>query len=175
MHRIIKPNILLMNNFDWTSFTKTIAIKAQLKDIYNAWTKAGELEKWFLKKVIFTDDTGILIDPEVNVTAGCAYSWFWYLYEDSMPGLIKQANGKDFLQFSFEGDCLVDVNLTEKSGYTIVQLRHYNIPTDDQSKQYIRLGCASGWAFYLVNLKSVYEGGLDLRNKDEHLHAMINN
>ena len=50
-----------------------------------------------------------------------------------------------------------------------------DIPTDDESKQGIRLGCHSGWSFYLVNLKSVYEGGLDLRNKDDALGVMVNN
>ncbi|MCX2449773.1 SRPBCC domain-containing protein [Pedobacter sp. PLR] len=163
-----------MKSFDWTSFTKTIAIKAPLTDIYNAWTRTQELEKWFLQQAIFTD-AGTVIDRKQNVTTGCSYSWFWHLYPDPMPGLIKDTNGKDFLQFSFEGECLVDVNLTEKAGYTIVELSQYNIPTDDQSKQFIRLGCASGWAFYLVNLKSVYEGGLDLRNKDGNLPPMINN
>lgn len=164
-----------MKNFDWTSFTKTIAIKAPLIDIYNAWTKAEELERWFLKQVIFTDVTGTVVAPHVNVTTGCTYDWFWYLYEDSMHGLIKETNDKDFLQFNFEGECLVDIKLTHKDGYTIVVLRHYNIPLDDDAKQSIRLGCASGWAFYLVNLKSIYEGGLDLRNKDERLQPMINN
>lgn len=164
-----------MKNFDWTSFTKTIAVKAPLADIYNAWTRAEELEKWFLKKVIFKDHADIVIGPKLNVTTNSSYNWLWYLYDDAMSGSIKAANGKDFLQFNFEGECLVDVKLTEKAGYTIVELKQHQIPTDDQSKQYIRLGCASGWAFYLVNLKSVYEGGLDLRNKDENLPAMINN
>lgn len=164
-----------MKNFDWTSFTKKIAIKAPLADIYGAWTKAAELEKWFLKQVIFTDATGIVIDQKHPVSAGCNYDWLWYLYQDKMTGQIKKANGKDFLQFNFEGECLVDVNLTEEADYTIVELRQHDIPTDDYSKQYIRLGCASGWAFYLVNLKSVYEGGLDLRNKEAKLQPMINN
>lgn len=164
-----------MKNFDWTAFTKTIAVKAPIADIYNAWTRAEELEKWFLKQVVFRTDADTLIDREQNVRPGAGYTWLWYLYEEVMPGEIKKANGKDFLQFSFEGTCLVDVNLREEAGYTIVELKQHHIPTDDQSKQYIRLGCASGWAFYLLNLKSVYEGGLDLRNKDEKLKPMINN
>lgn len=86
-----------MNNFDWTSFTKNIAIKAPLIDIYNAWTNASELEKWFLEQAIFTDENGTVIDLELNVTAGCTYNWFWYLYEDPMLGIIKKANGKYFL------------------------------------------------------------------------------
>ncbi|WP_316820232.1 SRPBCC domain-containing protein [Pedobacter gandavensis] len=164
-----------MKNFDWTSFTKTIAIKAPIQDIYNAWTQAEELEKWFLKQVVFKDDTDQLIDRNEHATAGTSYTWLWHLYDEVMPGEIKKANGKDFLQFSFEGECLVDLKLSEEAGYTKVELRQHNIPTDDQSKHYIRLGCASGWAFYLVNLKSIYEGGLDLRNKDEKLPPMINN
>ncbi|WP_316749282.1 SRPBCC domain-containing protein [Pedobacter gandavensis] len=164
-----------MKNFDWTSFTKRIAVKARLSDIYNAWTRAEELEKWFLEKVIFTDPTDTIIDHKQPVVAGCAYNWLWYLYPESMSGQIKEANGKDFLKFSFEGECLVEVHLRAEAGYTIVELRQFNIPTDDQSKQQIRLGCANGWSFYLVNLKSVYEGGLDLRNKDGNLPPMINN
>ena len=164
-----------MDNFDWTSFTKKIAIKANLSDIYNAWTKADELEKWFLEKVSFFDATQKPIDKDKNAVTDTTYEWFWHLYKDAMKGKIVSANGLDQLQFTFEGSCLVDVKLSETEGYTIVELRHHNIPTDDYSKQYIRLGCSNGWHFYLTNLKSVYEGGLDLRNKDSNLNPMINN
>ncbi|MBJ2125565.1 SRPBCC domain-containing protein [Flavobacterium sp. IB48] len=164
-----------MENFDWTSFTKKIAVRAELSDIYNAWTKAEELEKWFLEKVSFFDGNQEPLSKGKNAEKDNMYEWLWYLYDDSMKGKIVSANGKDQLQFTFEGNCLVDINLSEKEDYTIVELRHHNIPTDDYSKQYIRLGCSNGWHFYLTNLKSVYEGGLDLRNKDSNLNPMINN
>lgn len=164
-----------MENFDWTSFTKKIAVKAPLSDIYNAWTIANELEKWFLEKVSFFDANLEPISKDQNVSGGNTYEWLWYLYDDAMKGKITSINGKDQLQFTFEGTCLVDIKLSEENGYTIVELRHHNIPTDDNSKKFIRLGCSNGWHFYLTNLKSVYEGGLDLRNKDVNLNPMINN
>lgn len=164
-----------MENFDWTSFTKKIAIKARLSDIYNAWTKSSELEKWFLEKATFFSNQEDAFNKYIDATSNIDYEWLWYLYPDAMKGTVKTANGKDFLQFTFEGECLVDVKMTATGDYTIVELRHYNIPTDDQSKQFIRLGCSNGWAFYLTNLKSVYEGGIDLRNKDKNLPPMINN
>lgn len=164
-----------MKNFDWTSYTKKIAIRASIADIYNAWTKSSELETWFLQKVEFYNPEGTRLDANTNVLAGTRYSWLWYLYKDAMTGVIKEANGKDYLQFTFEGECLVDVNLREEKGYTIVELRHHHIPLDDHSRQFVRLGCSNGWTFYLANLKSLKEGGIDLRNKDGNLAPMINN
>ncbi|WP_035649013.1 SRPBCC domain-containing protein [Flavobacterium sp. ASV13] len=164
-----------MEDFDWTSFTKKIAIKANRSDIYNAWTIANELDKWFLEKVSFFDANQEPISKGKNVSEGNTYEWLWHLYKDGMNGKITSANGEDYLQFTFEGNCLVDIKLSETNGYTIVELHQHNIPTDDNSKKFIRLGCSNGWHFYLTNLKSVYEGGLDLRNKDENLDPMINN
>jgi uncharacterized protein YndB with AHSA1/START domain len=164
-----------MENFDWTSFTKKIAVKASINDIYNAWTRADELEKWFLEKVSFLNANQQPLGKNKNVEERYTYEWFWYLYNEPMKGKIISANGENELQFTFEGNCFVDIKLSEANGYTIVELRHHNIPTDDYSKQYIRLGCSNGWHFYLTNLKSVYEGGLDLRNKDSNLNPMINN
>ncbi|MES3017747.1 MAG: SRPBCC domain-containing protein [Bacteroidota bacterium] len=163
-----------MKGFDWTSFTKKIAIKASISDIYNAWTKTAELEKWFLERAGFYNSDKV-VDSNANAAVGCTYEWIWYLYEEPMKGRITEANGNDFLQFTFEGECIVNVKLSEDKGYTIVELEQHNIPTDDHSKKFIRLGCSHGWAFYLVNLKSVYEGGIDLRNKDSSLDPMINN
>jgi hypothetical protein len=131
-----------MKNFDWTSFTKRIAIRSSLPEIYEAWTVAANLEKWFLERVVFQDVDGNQLDYNEPVKGGFRYDWYWYLEATPMHGEI---------------------------------VSHHNIPQDDYSRQHIRLGCSNGWAFYLHNLKSVYEGGLDLRNKDPKLGVMINN
>ena len=164
-----------MKNFDWTRYTKKIAVKASIDEVYAAWTSAEELEKWFLKEVKFYDKNKNLTDKHTSAEKDFTYEWRWHLYDDVMAGEILQANGKNFLQFTFEGETIVEIRLTTVQGYTLIELTHKNIPTDDNSKQHIRLGCASGWTFYLINLKSVYEGGLDLRNMDEQLPTMINN
>jgi Activator of Hsp90 ATPase homolog 1-like protein len=164
-----------MTTFDWTAFTRKIAIRANLSDIYNAWTKASEIEKWFLSKAVFTDINGTQIGKNNPIEKGFTYEWNWYLYDTTENGKITDTNGKDFIQFTFAGNCLVDIKLSIQDNYVIVELTQKNIPTDDDSKQGIRLGCDSGWSFFLVNLKSVYEAGLDLRNKDTSLKGMLNN
>lgn len=163
-----------MTNFDWTSFTRKIAIKATLSDIYNAWTKTSEIEKWFLSKAVFMDGSKKPIDKDQSIGKGFSYEWNWFLYDVTEKGKIMDANGKDFIQFTFAGECLVDIKLSSQDNLVIVELTQKNIPTDDKSKQNIRLGCDAGWSFYLVNLKSVYEGGLDLRNKEIRVKGAVN-
>lgn len=164
-----------MDTINWESFTRKIAIKANIQDLYNAWTIPQEIEKWFLSKADFQKPTGEQVQREENITAEDTYAWSWYLFDVVEKGRIIQANRKDLLQFSFAGDCIVEVKFTQIQDDVIVTLTQSNIPTDDQSKKNIRLGCDSGWSFFLVNLKSVYEGRLDLRNKNEALKGMLNN
>lgn len=163
-----------MKNFNWTTFRRSIAVKATQEKMYNAWTKAGEIEKWFVSKANYFKPNGESVDKNTSIVKGCTYEWNWYLYDVVERGKITEANGKDFLQFTFAGNCLVDINLSTQGDYVMVELTQKNIPTDDKSKKDIRLGCDSGWSFFLVNLKSVYENGYDLRNKDIKFKGTIN-
>ncbi|SFG74275.1 SRPBCC family protein [Pedobacter insulae] len=164
-----------MENFDWTSFTLRIAIKADIQTLYNAWTQSAEIEKWFLSEAIYSRPQDGKVSGNERLRENDTYFWRWFLYEDTESGRITQANGQDIFEFTFAGDCLVTIKLNEEFDHTVVTLTHKNIPTDENSKRNIRLGCHNGWSFYLVNLKSVYEGGLDLRNKDNRFKPMLNN
>jgi len=163
-----------MNNFDWTKFTKKIAVKAGIQEIYNAWTIPAEIEKWFLSKANYFDENSTQKERKKPISKGDSYEWSWYLYDIIEKGKITEANGKDFLQFTFAGNCLVDVKLLRKKDHTIVELTQKDIPTDDESKRGIRLGCDAGWSFFMTNLKAFFEGGIDLRNKDADFTGMLN-
>lgn len=164
-----------MKNFDWSSFTKRVYIKVNIIEVYNAWTKSDKLEKWFLSKASFFLKENKRILKDTNIKDNNLYNWTWYAQNTSEKGKILKANGKDLIEFTFAGNCKVQVKLIQDGEFTLVELTQKEIPTDEPSKQNIRLGCAFGWSFYLLNLKSYLEGGIDLRNKNTSLKNLINN
>ncbi len=163
-----------MENFDWTKFTLKIAINATMHQLYDAWAKPANIEAWFLSDASYIDVNGHALDKHAHVKKGDVYAWQWHTYDLTGRGTITEANGTDFFQFTFAGECLVDVRLIPYKDQVIVELTQYDIPTDDRSKREYRLGCHEGWSFFLVNLKSVYEGGHDLRNMDGELKSVVN-
>lgn len=164
-----------MKTFDWTIISKRIFINSDLESVYNSWTKSSELEKWFLKKSFFFASDGIQFLPSQNIQSNCNYEWSWFAQNHHESGTVKCVNGVDLIEFSFAGNCLVQVQLSKIDNQILVELIQSEIPEDDDSKENIRLGCAFGWTFYLLNLKSVLEGGIDLRNKDTNLIGVVNN
>jgi uncharacterized protein YndB with AHSA1/START domain len=165
-----------MSDYDWSSFSARIDVMSSVKDVYAAWTTQAGLERWFLRVAEFTTPDGKKRDTTVEIQKGDHYRWLWHGYDDTTVerGVIEESNGRDSLRFTFAGSCLVSVNVTVEEGLTIVELRQENIPLDEVSRVNYHLGCMTGWTFYLANLKSILEGGLDLRNKNENLHKLLN-
>lgn len=163
-----------MSKIDWTRFTIRIPVRASMKDLYNAWTRPGELEEWFLRRADYTGTDGKPVRRSSSAVKGCTFEWEWYGYDGVEKGKVIQANGTDRVQFTFAGS-RVDVNLKKVGPDTIVELVQSGIPTDPASKKNVRLGCHVGWTFWMANMKSVYEGGLNLRNTNEALSGMVNN
>jgi hypothetical protein len=163
-------------NTKWTKFTKRIPIKAEVSQVYKAWSSQNELEKWCLRKAEFTKPDGSLRNRDEEIQKGDSYGWWWHGYPDSVfeKKQILEANGRDFLQFGFTLDCIVSVKLDTIKGETIVELTQDNIPPDDNPATNLHIGCGEGWTFYLANVKSYLEGGIDLRNKNEKIQGVIN-
>ncbi|MFT5777439.1 MAG: hypothetical protein ACI837_000371 [Crocinitomicaceae bacterium] len=162
-----------MDTFDWTQFAQKVAIKAEMQDIYNAWAKPNDIEKWFLETANYKNTKDQDVAKDQLVQAGDTYIWTWYLYDGNGTGEIKAANGTDHIQFTF-ADSIVEINLSQLDDHVIVDLTQKDIPTDNASKRGIRLGCHTGWSFFMIALKSFYENGIDLRNKDKRFSGSVN-
>jgi uncharacterized protein YndB with AHSA1/START domain len=165
-----------MDNFDWSRFVTRININAPMGQLYGLWATRSGMEYWFLRMSEYKTAEGIVRDNEEAAQKGDAYCWRWHGWGDEVTemGAILDANGKDYFKFSFGegGDC--SVYIKEERGYHIVELVQENIPTSENGKHAWHLGCKAGWTFYLANMKSLVEGGVDLRNRDEQLKQMIN-
>ncbi|MFN2439462.1 MAG: hypothetical protein ABR503_09710, partial [Chitinophagaceae bacterium] len=118
---------------DWSSFKLRVPTKADKASIYQAWTTQNNLEGWFLRKAAFTKGDGKERDRNSAVEVNDTYEWLWYGYGDEAmeKGKIMQANGKDFLQFSFGKAGNVSVTIKEEAGERIIELVQNEIPTDE--------------------------------------------
>jgi uncharacterized protein YndB with AHSA1/START domain len=167
----------MSSSLDWSRFTVRINIHgADTKKLYRAWATREGIEYWFLRLGEFRSPDGQEKDRDALVQVNDTYKWLWHGYSDDAVehGRILECNGTDRLRFSFgkAGDCTVQIK--EEARETIVELIQENIPVDDASRQLFHVGCKTGWTFYLANLKSLMEGGIDLRNRNVKLQDMLN-
>jgi uncharacterized protein YndB with AHSA1/START domain len=165
-----------MSTFNWLNFVTRVPVNAPFEKIYWCWATKTGMEFWFLRLSEYKKSSGELRGGNEFVQKGDKYKWLWHGWPDDTVehGEILECNGKDFIKFSFGKAGICGVMIKKEQGEMIVELVQENIPDDDQGRQYYHLGCKTGWTFYLANLKSLLEGGTDLRNRNENLKNVIN-
>ena len=163
-------------SYDWSKFVKRITVNAPLERIYEAWTTKKGLESWFLRSAEFKSSDGNLLPASQRVVINDTYEWFWHGWDDNTVenGKILEADGKDYLKFVFGKAGTVSVKIFSEAGEIVVELLQEKIPIDEKDKVNYHMGCSTGWTFYLANLKSVLEGGIDLRNKNVKIFNVVN-
>lgn len=161
---------------DWSRFTLRIPVNASIEEVYKRWNSSAGLVSWFLREAHFKNNEGIPKPVDEPLRPGDSYTWRWHGYPDDVieQGAILSANHIDEISFSFGKAGNVKVKVFTAKNMCICELEQYDIPTDERSKEYYHLGCTKGWLFYMANLKSLLEGGIDLRNRDVELKDVIN-
>ena len=164
-----------MEESQWSKFKLRVNLNASVEKAYRCWATPAGLEEWFLRDASFKDAAGNAKDKNALLQEGDTYQWLWYGYPDSVmeKGTVLKANGKDEFVFTFSLGCPVTISIYKEAGETIVQLVESDLPTDQGTMLQHFVGDSKGWIFYLANLKSILEGGLDLRNKKEELVDVI--
>ncbi|TSD67141.1 SRPBCC domain-containing protein [Inquilinus sp. KBS0705] len=158
---------MVMVDTRWKKFKLCGDYNIDMRSLYMAWATPAGLEKWFLRKADFFTVPKRLRAPEEQIMKEDTYAWYWHGYHNDVieKGSVLEANGRDQIKFTFTGNTTVTVNLSTRNGLTIVELLQENIPQESDPEKNLLVKCQIGWTFYLANLKSVMEGGKDLRNK----------
>jgi uncharacterized protein YndB with AHSA1/START domain len=159
---------------DWSTFTRRITVDYPTRSIYEAWAIPSQIERWFLRSAEYVGFDGAAKHRDREVEAGNSFLWRWHGYLDdvSESGMIVEANGLDRFGFTFTENCLVTVTIKDEARTSVVELTQSRIPDDPNRSIYV--DCSYGWTFYLANLKSVLEGGLDLRNRNVDVQNVVN-
>lgn len=156
----------------WSSFIVTIPLNAPKDEISNAWTSQEGLESWFLRSAEFSSPDQVLRGRNETIQIGDQYKWTWYGWPEEIleKGEILKPQADDIIRFTFGNAGIVSVKTYQQGPETILQLTQEQIPVDEDAKLNFHVGCKTGWTFYLLNLKSILLGGLDLRNKNSGLN-----
>jgi uncharacterized protein YndB with AHSA1/START domain len=165
-----------MWNGNLSKFIKRVSIHASPGEVFKAWSTQSGLESWFLRRAEFIRPDRTRRGSDEPIEKNDTYLWIWHGYGDDVfeQRTILNSNGVNSLSFEFTGQCIVTVNVKTEQGETICELIQERIPFSDDITDHLYILCGEGWTFYLTNLKSILEGGIDLRNKNMELTKLVN-
>jgi len=150
---------MIMKKLQWNSFSKKIYIHTTVERLYDLWATAAGISSWFLQSAEYKTQTGLIRNATTPIQKGDSYTWRWHNWEGKEEGTVLEANGKNYLEISFESS-KVSIELQPKNNATLVILTQFGIPINDESKLKIYFGCSNGWTFWLTNLKAFVEHGI---------------
>ena len=140
--------------YDWTQFRLKILIAAPPSKLFAAWTNDRIVSKWFTVKTV--------IEPKKN---GRIY--FEWLGGDEMEAKVLGMTENRRFHFPFgKHNEQVEISIKKAPGGSVCELHQFNIRTTPKDKVAMHMGCKEGWTFFLTNLKSFLEHGIDLRSHD---------
>ena len=162
-----------MDREKWRRIDQRIYVNAPIETVYGAMATAKGVTGWFPLEAVMTDPEGRSLSPGQAVSGGDRFKFTWHTGHEE-AGEFLEANGTDLLRYTFGDAIEVTVRLEEaEDGSVLVELGQTQDRSDEENLR-ILLGFKEGWAFYLTNLKSVLEGGLDLRDFREDIEHRVN-
>jgi uncharacterized protein YndB with AHSA1/START domain len=131
--------------------------------VFAALTDPALLTKWFVEKAVVTPRPG----GAYRLSWGAGFSMKGKIEEFSAPKRMT-VTWVDRLEGGKTFETQARFSLTKKGKGTLLEVTHRGFKS---GKKWLALHGAvqSGWAYYLMNLKSVLDHGIDLRSPSDAL------
>lgn len=161
------------DSFSLNEFYHSIYLAAPLSKVYSYAASAEGLSKWFMGTVKYILPVGAELESSQNVSQGCSYKWQWLEKDLEIEGKVLEAIEDNKVAFTFGISFEVRFSLESKGGRTIFTL-HQKYIEGAEKNDFAHINCCSCWVFFLTNLKSVIENGIDLRETAERDDTLVN-
>ena len=162
---IAQTTISQMPNLDfWKQFQRKIYIQASPRDVFTALATTRGMRHWMLASATFYDAEQDILADDTVPSAGHTFSWQWRTGQEPEKGRVSSLSRNQYLSYILQEDQQsISFQLKRKGAYTHLILTQQHDFNDKDRNRQVYLEGFSQWTFLLTNLKSVLEGGKDLR------------
>ena len=162
-----------MDFFNWEKFIRSVYLRKNINEIYPLISTAGGITKWFIGEAKYVSNDGIERKLDEFIQSRDSYVWKWYHKNFGLEGNVLEANGKDFVKFTFGDAGTVSIKLSEENSKTFFELTQEVYPDKPYYHQ-AHSHCYACWTFFLNNLKTVTEHNIDLRETESTNESLVN-
>ncbi len=161
------------NNFNLQNFTHSIYLVKPVGEVFELLAKSEGIVKWFMGEAKYVSAEGVERKPDEFAEREDNYYWKWLNKDFSVKGKILDVQQNELLSFTFGSLFNVTITLKNKNGRTLFTLsQKYNEGALHNDFEHIN--CCVCWVFFMTNLKSVIENGIDLRETQANDEELVN-
>lgn len=170
------------HRFSKTAFERGVLLDISMVEAYRYAATADGIAKWFIGKAVYTAPDGRVKAGDETAEKGDKYEWDWVYKELVLKGEVLEANlpdkhgeagGKAFIEFTFGDTAKFSIRLSMVDGRVLFMLTQESLP-DNPMPEESHINCYVCWTLFVMNLKSVAEGGKDLREWEYDMDGLVN-
>jgi uncharacterized protein YndB with AHSA1/START domain len=170
------PSGYPLAQYKWTEFTQKEYIKASRKAVFEYWVIPKNIVRWFITEADYKNDQGVVRNPGERIQPGDCYMWQFFQGIE-LNGKILEVIDEEYLSFTFgkkepgsDENVVVDIRFfTDTVDRTRIELHQKNMADSEYGRVNYNMSCMIGWCYYLTNLRSLFESGYDLRERDPEI------
>lgn len=147
---------------DWRSFDVYLQIDAEPRAVMDVWRTTSGITSFFVADMRAKTQSGAARAEGELIEPGDGYCW-QYVHDYAGEGRFV-ASTDELVKFTFGTEFEVEVTAEASGNGSLLHLHQSGIDDSPDGRVYSSLNCRCCWIAFLVNLKSIAEHGIDLRD-----------
>jgi uncharacterized protein YndB with AHSA1/START domain len=149
---------------DWAAFDVFLEIDAPPESVMNCWRTAHGIQQFFIAEMKVTGSGGQARMEDDTIQKDDTY-WWHYVHDYTGQGQFLSSS-ENQVRFTFGTSYQVEITAVPADNGTLLHLKQTGMSDSMEDRVHGSLNCRSCWINFIVNLKSVLEHGIDLRDKN---------